>query len=71
MEIFNNFESTKTIKTRIQSLVVNDLLPKMRWIEDTSSHVFPVKYYCSNCGNDELYKTPFCPQCGAMEVKDD
>ena len=27
-------------------------------------------YYCSNCGNDELVKTPFCPQCGAMYEDD-
>ena len=51
--------------------LLNCLRAKMHWVEDTSSHVFPVKYYCSNCGNDELYKTPFCPICGAMEVKDD
>ena len=44
--------------------------PKMYWIKNTSSHVFPAQYTCSNCGNDELYKTPFCPQCGAMEVKE-
>ena len=25
----------------------------------------------TNCGNDELVKTPFCPQCGAIYAKDE
>ena len=66
-----NSEEYKQIRDKIQQIMLNNLWPKMHWVEDTSSHVFPVKYYCSNCGNDELYKTPFCPQCYAMEVKDD
>ena len=61
--------STRSLNSDFERLL-NCLRPKMHWIKDTSSHVFPTQYYCSNCGNDELYKTPFCPQCGAMEVKE-
>ena len=63
-------EEYKQMRDRVQQIVLNNMRPKMHWIKDTSSHIFPAKYHCSNCSNDELYKTPFCPQCGAMEVKE-
>ena len=63
-------ETVKSIRKRIEQTMLNNLRPKMFWIKDNSSHIFPAQYYCSSCGNDELYKTPFCPQCGAMEVKE-
>ena len=63
-------ETYEKITSTLNARMLYDLRPKMHWIKDTSSHVFPAQYYCSNCGNDELYKTPFCPQCGAMEVKE-
>ena len=34
----------------------------MSWIQKRD------RFYCSNCNNDEMYKTPFCPQCGAKYV---
>lgn len=49
----------------IQENILNNLRPKMHWKETFQPGV-KYRYVCSNCGNDEMYKTPFCPQCGAM-----
>lgn len=59
-EIFNkNFEN-----------LLNCMRPKMKWKPQFSKEYGYVIYHCSNCGNDELVKTPFCPQCGAIYVED-
>ena len=50
--------------------LLNCLCPKMEWKPQFSKEYGYVIYYCSNCGNDELVKTPFCPQCGAMYEED-
>ena len=56
----------------IQENLLNSLRPKMTWIQKKEEAPYSLisQYYCSNCGNDEMYKTPFCPICGAMEVKE-
>ena len=43
--------------------VFNILRPRMTWIHNPNSYA---PYSCSNCGNDENYKTKFCPNCGGM-----
>ena len=50
----------------VESIILEYLRPKMEWKPQFSKEYGYVIYYCSNCGNDELVKTPFCPQCGAM-----
>lgn len=50
----------------IESIILEYLRPKMEWKPQFSKEYGYVIYHCSNCGNDELVKTPFCPQCGAM-----
>ena len=65
-------ETVKVIRDKIEATMLNSLRPKMTWVqrkEDTPYSLIS-QYYCSNCGNDELVKTPFCPQCGAMYAKD-
>lgn len=46
-----------------EEVMLNNLRPKMEWIQKSAP---AARFYCSNCGNDEMYKTPFCPECGAM-----
>lgn len=55
----------------VESIILEYLRPKMEWKPQFSKEYGYVIYHCSNCGNDELVKTPFCPQCGAMETKDE
>ena len=57
-------------QARIEATFLEYLRPKMEWKSQFSKEYGYVVYHCSNCGNDELVKTPFCPQCGAMETKD-
>ena len=54
----------------VESIILEYLRPKMEWKPQFSKEYGYVIYHCSNCGNDELVKTPFCPQCGAMYVED-
>lgn len=54
----------------VESIILEYLRPKMEWKPQFSKEYGYVTYYCSNCGNDELVKTPFCPQCGAMYAED-
>ena len=61
--------SIRTFNSDLEKLL-NCLRPKMEWKPQFSKEYGYVIYHCSNCGNDELVKTPFCPQCGAMEVKE-
>lgn len=53
-------------QTEIESTILEYLRPKMEWKPQFSNEYGYVIYYCSNCGNDEMYQTPFCPICGAM-----
>ena len=46
----------------IESTILEYLRPKMEWKPQFSKEYGYVIYHCSNCGNDELVKTPFCPQ---------
>jgi uncharacterized OB-fold protein len=55
----------------VESIILEYLRPKMEWKPQFSKEYGYVIYHCSNCGNDELVKTPFCPQCGAMETKEE
>ena len=54
----------------VESIILEYLRPKMEWKPQFSKEYGYVIYHCSNCGNDELVKTPFCPQCGAMYAED-
>lgn len=54
----------------VESIILEYLRPKMEWKPQLNKEYGYVTYYCSNCGNDELVKTPFCPQCGAMYAED-
>lgn len=54
----------------VESIILEYLRPKMEWKSRLNKEYGYVTYYCSNCGNDELVKTPFCPQCGAMYAED-
>ena len=54
----------------VESIILEYLRPKMEWKPQFVKEYGYVMYHCSNCGNDELVKTPFCPQCGAMYVED-
>lgn len=64
-------KNSQFITSKIQELTLNELRPKMHWVQKSTPYAPAARFYCSNCGNDEMYKTPFCPICGAMEVKDD
>ena len=55
----------------VESIILEYLRPKMEWKPQFSKEYGYVIYHCSNCGNDELVKTPFCPQCGAMYAEDE
>ena len=55
----------------VESIILEYLRPKMEWKPQFSKEYGYVIYHCSNCGNDELVKTPFCPQCGAMYMEDE
>lgn len=61
--------STRTFNNDLERLL-NCLRPKMEWKPQFNKEYGYVIYYCSNCGNDELVKTPFCPQCGAVYEED-
>ena len=63
-------EEYKQFTNKIQQYMLNSLRPKMIWVQKSTPYVPAARWYCSNCGNDEMYKTPFCPMCGAMEVKE-
>lgn len=63
-------EKVKAIRNKIESTFLKSLRPKMKWKSQPSKEYGYMIYYCSNCGNDELYRTPFCSQCGAMDVED-
>ena len=54
----------------LNAKMLNDLRPKMYWTQKSTPYAPAARWYCSNCGNDEMYKTPFCPMCGAMEIKE-
>ena len=77
-QIHQRFETEKykeiyeKVVNAFNAKMLNDLRPKMRWIQrkENTAYSLGSQYYCSNCDNDEMYKTPFCPQCGAMEVKE-
>lgn len=68
-QIHQYFETEKykeiyeKVVNAINTKMLKDLRPKMEWIQKS---VPAARFYCSNCGNDEMYKTPFCPECGAM-----
>lgn len=55
---------------KIEVDTLENLRPKMHWVQKSTSYTPAARFYCSNCGNDEMYKTPFCPMCGAMEIKE-
>lgn len=63
-------DTVKLIRDKIEATFLKSLRPKMEWKPQFSKEYGYVIYHCSNCGNDELVKTPFCPQCGAMYVED-
>ena len=64
-------EEYKRVANKVQQVMLSNLRPKMTWVQKSTPYAPAARWYCSNCGNDEMYKTPFCPICGAMEVKDD
>ena len=66
-----NSEEYKQMRDKIQQFMLNNMRPKMHWVQKSTPYALAARFYCSNCGNDEMYKTPFCPICGAMEVEDD
>lgn len=57
--------SIRTFNSDLEKLL-NCLRPKMQWKETFQPGV-KYRYACSNCGHDENFRTPFCPQCGAKE----
>lgn len=63
-------ETVELIRNKVEQMMLNSLRPKMNWVQKSTSYTPTARFYCSNCGNDEMYKTPFCPICGAMEVKE-
>ena len=63
-------ETVELIRNKVEQMMLNSLRPKMHWVQKSTSYAPTARFYCSNCGNDEMYKTPFCPICGAMEVKE-
>lgn len=71
-DVINNVmcSSKRTFNSDLERLL-NYLRPKMHWVQKSTPYALAARFYCSNCGNDEMYKTPFCPICGAMEVEDD
>ena len=64
-------DTVQLVRNKIESTLLEYLRPKMEWKPQFSKEYGYVVYHCSNCGNDELIKTPFCPQCGAMYMKDE
>ena len=60
-------EEYKRVANKVQEVMLSNLRPKMTWVQKSTP---AAGWYCSNCGNDEIYKTPFCPMCGAMEIKE-
>lgn len=64
------FSSNQTFNRDLEKLL-DCLRPKMEWKPRFSKEYGYVVYHCDNCGNDELVKTPFCPQCGAMYAEDE
>lgn len=64
-------DTVQLVRNKIESIFLKSLWPKMEWKPQFSKEYGYIIYHCSNCGNDELVKTPFCPQCGAMETKDE
>lgn len=64
-------DTVQLVRNKIESIFLEYLRPKMEWKPQFSKEYGYAIYHCSNCGNDELVKTPFCPQCGAMETKDE
>ena len=73
-EFFNKLKSVMLSNEEFFNKNFEKLLdcmrPKMEWKPQLNKEYGYVTYYCSNCGNDELVKTPFCPQCGAMYAED-
>lgn len=75
-QIHQYFELEKYKETYVKitdafnAKMLNDLRPKMRWVQKSTPYALAARWYCSNCGNDEMYRTPFCPICGAMEVEE-
>lgn len=65
-----NSEEYKQFANKVQQAMLSNLRPKMTWVQKSTPYVPAARWYCSNCGNDEMYKTPFCPICGAMETKE-
>lgn len=76
-QIHQYFETEKYKETYVKitdalnAKMLNDLRPKMHWVQKSTPYALAARWYCSNCGNDEMYKTPFCPICGAMEKEDE
>ena len=64
-------DTVQLVRNKIESTLLEYLRPKMEWKPQFSKEYGYVIYHCSNCGNDELVKTPFCPQCGAIYAKDE
>lgn len=63
-------DTVQLVRNKIESIFLEYLRPKMEWKPRFNKEYGYVIYYCDNCGNDELIKTPFCPQCGAMYAED-
>lgn len=64
-------ETYEKVVSTFNARMLKDLRPKMHWVHKSTPYAPAARFYCSNCGNDEMYKTPFCPICGAMEVEND
>ena len=69
-DFYDKMQGWFNISPDVESIILEYLRPKMEWKPRFSKEYGYVIYHCSNCGNDELVKTPFCPQCGAMYAED-
>ena len=63
-------DTVQLVRNKIEETMLKNLRPKMTWVRNEVSSPLDTVFHCSNCGNEEMYKTPFCPQCGAMEEKE-
>lgn len=69
-DFYDKMQGWFNMPSDVESIILEYLRPKMEWKPRFSKEYGYVIHYCSNCGNDELVKTPFCPQCGAMYAED-
>ena len=52
------------LQQQMSAIFLEYLRPKMTWLRK-KNYKGLYYYVCSNCKNEENYKTKFCPECGA------